>query len=423
MKKGRVIVIGGGAAGTMAAGQAAAEGADVVLLEKMPRIGRKIAISGKGRCNLTNAGDIRDFVKYYPGNGKFLYSSLMQFNNIDLVNFFKQYGVETKIERDGKVFPVKDDSEVVVKALESFLKANGVKVYLQTPASEVIIGDRKQVSGVRTKSGDIIQADAVIVAAGGASYPGTGSTGDGYDFARKLGHNVISPLPALVPLKTLEQWPRELQGLTLKNVEASLWIDDKEQAKAFGEMLFTHFGISGPIILTLSRNVAQALSKNRKAVIKVNLKPDLSFEQLEHIVQNYFQKNINKLLRNSLNDLLPRSIIPVVIKLAGINPDKAVNEITKEERIKLISLLQNLPINVVGTLGLTAAMVTSGGVDVKEVNPATMESRLIKGLFWAGEVLDIDGVTGGYNLQAAFATGYKAGKAAAKYVLTKEYGG
>lgn len=419
MSSRKIVVIGGGAAGAMAAGHAAAEGVEVILIEKMPRIGRKIAISGKGRCNLTNAGDIRDFIKYYPSNGKFLYSSLSQFTNTDVVNFFKRYDVETKVERGGRVFPTKDNSEVIVKALENFLKDNGVKVFLQTPASNVLVDDKKQVHGVQIKSGDIIQSDAVIVATGGASYPGTGSTGDGYDIARELGHHVVTPLPALVPLKTQEQWPKELQGLTLKNVEASLWINDKKQAREFGEMLFTHFGISGPIILTLSHYAAQALSKKQKVAIKINLKPALSFEQLNLRLQRDFQKYINKLFRNSLDDLLPKSIIPTIIKLSGINPDKVVNEFTKEERKKLVSLLQDLPLNIIGTLGLATAIVTSGGVDVKEVNPTTMESRLIKGLFWAGEVLDVDGVTGGYNLQAAFATGYKAGKAAAQYVLAK----
>lgn len=410
----RVIVIGGGAAGTMAAGQAASRGAEVTLLEKMKRLGSKIAISGKGRCNVTNAGDIADFVQYYPGNGKFLYAALKEFDNQALINFLERYGVRTKVERGGRVFPEADDSEEIVKALQKFLKETGVKIILDQAVKEVIVDEQKQVAGVKmAQSEEILRADAVIVATGGASYPGTGSTGDGYSIGEKVGHPIISPLPALVPLRTLELWPKELQGLTLKNVEAAIWVDGKRKAKEFGEMLFTHFGISGPIILTLSRIASQALKDKQNVEIKINLKPALSFEQLDLRLQRDFAKYHNKQFKNSLDDLLPKSMIPVIVTLSGIPAEKAINTVTKEERRRLGHLLQELSLTVTKTLGMGVAIVTSGGIDVKQINPATMESRLIKGLYWAGEVLDIDGVTGGYNLQAAFSSGYKAGKAAA----------
>ncbi|NLI91732.1 MAG: NAD(P)/FAD-dependent oxidoreductase [Peptococcaceae bacterium] len=414
----QVIVVGGGAAGMMAAGQASACGAEVILIEKMKRLGSKIAISGKGRCNLTNAGDIADFTRYYPGNGKFLYASLKEFDNQALMEFFQKYGVKTKIERGGRVFPEADDSEVIVKALKEFLEKTGVKLILEQ-AVERIITDEERVTGLQLKqSKEVLPAGAVIVATGGASFPGTGSTGDGYAMAEELGHKVIRPLPALVPLRTLEQWPKELQGLTLKNVSASIWIEGKKKAEEFGEMLFTHFGISGPIILTLSRIASHALSLQQKVEIRINLKPALTFEQLDLRIQRDFAKYQNKQLKNALDDLLPKSMIPVMVHLSQIDPEKIINQVSKEERKRLCRLLQELQLHITATLGMGVAIVTSGGIDVKQINPATMESRLIKGLFLAGEVIDIDGVTGGYNLQAAFSTGFKAGKAAAHYVHT-----
>ncbi|NLM22021.1 MAG: NAD(P)/FAD-dependent oxidoreductase [Peptococcaceae bacterium] len=426
----RVIVIGGGAAGLMAAGQAAAAGAEVVLIEKMPRLGSKIAISGKGRCNLTNAGDISDFIKYYPGNGKFLYASLKQFDNRALIDFFESLGVKTKIERGSRVFPVSDEAETVINALQKFLSRHKVKVILGHTVEELILTDGPKVTGVKfipTKNNnpgkqdivsqqEICSAGAVIVATGGASYPGTGSTGDGYIWAAKTGHKVLKPLPALVPLRTLEQWPRELQGLTLKNVEVSIWVDGVKKDKQFGEMLFTHFGISGPVILALSRIASHALAEHKKVEVSINLKPALTPEQLDLRLLRDFSKFRNRHFKNSLDELLPRKMIPVIVSLSEIQPDKMTNEINKKERQKLGGLLQDLRLNVTATLGMATAIVTSGGVDTKQINPATMESRLVKGLFWAGEVIDIDGITGGYNLQAAFSTGYKAGRAAANAV-------
>ncbi|RNC28048.1 MAG: hypothetical protein AWM53_01978 [Candidatus Dichloromethanomonas elyunquensis] len=402
----------------MAAGQAAVHGSEVVLIEKMKRLGSKIAISGKGRCNLTNAGDIADFISYYPGNGKFLFASLKEFDNQALIGFFKGYGVKTKIERGARVFPEADDSEVIVNALKQFLGDAGVKVILGQTAGRVITEDQK-VRGLELKlSHEVLPADAVIVATGGASFPRTGSAGDGYAIAEELGHKVIHPLPALVPVRTLEQWPEQLQGLTLKNVNASIWVEGKKKAEEFGEMLFTHFGISGPIILTLSRTASHALSVGQNVEIRIDLKPALSYEQLDLRLQRDFEKYQNKQFKNALEDLLPKSMIPVIVALSQIHPEKAIHQVSKTERTRLCRLLKELLLHITGTLGMGAAIVTSGGIDVKQINPSTMESRLIRGLFWAGEVIDIDGVTGGYNLQAAFSTGFKAGKAAAHYVRT-----
>lgn len=414
----KIIVVGGGAAGIMAAGQAASKDIEVVLIEKKNRLGSKIAISGKGRCNLTNAGDIASFVNYYPGNGKFLFASLKELDNYALIQFFERYNVKTKIERGGRVFPEADDSEVIVKALKKYLSDSGVNIICGQPVKKIIISDQ-QVHGIQLEgSGEIIKADSVIVATGGASYPGTGSTGDGYLFAKQVGHKVIEPLPALVPLRTMEEWPKTLSGLTLRNVTASIWVDGRKKGEEFGEMLFTHFGLSGPIILTLSRIASHALREQHKIQIKINLKPALTTEQLDLRFQRDFDKYKNKQFHNSLDDLLPKSMIPVIIDLSKINPQKPVNELKKEERKRLVNLFQELSLNITSTLGMEVAIVTAGGVDVKQINPATMQSRLVKGLFWAGEVIDIDGVTGGYNLQAAFSTGYKAGRGAAEYVQT-----
>jgi predicted Rossmann fold flavoprotein len=413
----QVIVVGGGAAGMMAAGQAALNGAEVTLVEKMKRLGSKIAISGKGRCNLTNAGDIAEFTDYYPGNGKFLYAAFKQFDNQALINFLEGLGVKSKIERGGRVFPEADDAEVIVKALQKFLEQTKVRVILDKAAGGIVVDEQKRVSGLRMKhTGEVLPAKAVIMATGGASFPGTGSNGDGYAMAEELGHQIITPLPALVPLRTREQWPRELQGLTLKNVKASIWVEGRKKAEEFGEMLLTHFGISGPIILTLSRIASQALHAEQKVTVKIDLKPALSQEQLDLRLLRDFAKYQNKQVKNALEDLLPKRLIPVIIRLAEIDPEKAVNRVNKEERKRLGHLLQGLTLGITGTLGLSTAIVTCGGIDVKQINPATMESRLISGLFLAGEMIDIDGITGGYNLQAAFSTGYQAGKAAAHYV-------
>ncbi|MFZ3102914.1 MAG: NAD(P)/FAD-dependent oxidoreductase [Desulfitobacteriaceae bacterium] len=412
MSEEQLIVIGGGAAGMMAAGQAALMGVKVLLIEKKEVLGRKIAISGKGRCNLTNDENITEFIRRYPGNGRFLQGVLREFDNVRLRQFFVDLGVDTKVERGGRVFPISDDAQIVVKALEKFLLKAEVKVRTSNTVEE-ILAEKGQVKGIRLACGENIPARAVIVCTGGASYPATGSTGDGFRFASKLGHQVVTPRPALVPLCTSEPWVKEVQGLALRNVEASLWFDGKKRASEFGELLFTHFGVSGPIILTLSRLACEALSQGHTVRLEINLKPALTTDQLDLRLQRDFQVFSNKQFKNSLGELLPKSLIPVIIKLSGINPDQVMHQINREERKQLGQLLRRLSLTVTSTLPLAAAIVTAGGVEVKEINPKTMASKIVEGLYWAGEVVDVDGVTGGYNLQAAFAMGYRAGRAAA----------
>lgn len=423
MKGYQVIVVGGGAAGMMAAGQAAQSGARVLLLEKKERLGKKIAISGKGRCNLTNEEDVADFIRHYPGNGRFLHGALREFDNRALREFFAGYGVETKTERGGRVFPVSDEAEKVVEALKAYLAEKNVEVRLQAAVEEILTEDG-QVRGVRAgvrpnaAGAKTYLAPAVIVCTGGLSYPATGSTGDGYKLAAKLGHEVVTPRPALVPLKTAEAWVKDLQGLALRNVEVSLWIGGRKKAVGFGEMLFTHFGVSGPLILTVSRQAGEALRQGEQVRLAVNLKPALTEQQLDVRIQRDFQKYSNKRFKNALEDLLPRSLIPVIIDLSGINPEEVVHQISREGRKRLVGLLRELPLTVTDTLDIEAAIVTAGGVAVREINPKTMASKLVEGLYWAGEVVDVDGITGGYNLQAAFSMGCRAGRSAGAYALT-----
>lgn len=415
MKDRRIIVIGGGAAGMMAAGQAAAAGAHVLLIEKNQRLGRKIAISGKGRCNITNVENVSDFSGHYPGNGRFLQGILHEFDNVHLRTFLAAYGVETKVERGGRVFPVSDEAETVVGALQEFLTESGVDILVGESVAKVVTGSQA-VEGVTLGNGKFYPAEAVIVCTGGASFPGTGSTGDGFRFAQELGHRVIPPRPALVPLRTEEEWVKEVQGLALRNVEATLMLEGKNSATEFGEMLFTHFGVSGPIVLTLSRLAGKACEEGKRVNLQINLKPALSPEQLDLRLQRDFMAAVNKQYKNALGALLPKSLIPVIIALSEIDPDKAVHQITRKERQTLAILLQGLRLTITGTLPLSAAIVTAGGVDVKTIDPKTMASKCVRGLYWAGEVVDVDGVTGGYNLQAAFAMGYRAGRAAGQYV-------
>ncbi|MDD2234019.1 MAG: NAD(P)/FAD-dependent oxidoreductase [Desulfitobacteriaceae bacterium] len=418
MSVGQLIVIGGGAAGMMAAGQAALMGVEVLLLEKKGTLGRKIALSGKGRCNLTNEENITEFIRHYPGNGRFLQGVLREFDNVRLRRFFADLGVETKVERGGRVFPVSDNAGIIVKVLEKFLHQAKVKIRTGTTVEE-ILAENGRIKGVRLADGETLPARAVIVCTGGSSYPATGSTGDGFNFARKLGHQVTPLRSALVPLRTAEDWVKDVQGLALRNVEACLLVAGKKQASEFGEMLFTHFGVSGPIILTLSRLAGEALGKGQAVRLEINLKPVLSPDKLDIRLQRDFQACSNKQFKNSLNELLPKSLIPVIIRLSGINPEQVIHQITRDERKKLGQLLQGLPLTVTSTLPLAAAIVTAGGVEVKEINPKTMASKIIDGLYWAGEVVDVDGVTGGYNLQAAFAMGYRAGRAAGQLVLSE----
>lgn len=408
----KVIVIGAGAAGLMAAGQAAAAGAEVTLLEKNDRPGKKLLITGKGRCNITNTENMPDFIKYIPGNGQFLYGSMSKFDNYDLISFFNNLGLETKVERGGRVFPVSDKAMDVVNTLSDYCVNQGVLIKYNTQVKGIQAVDG-HVTGVRLSDDNLLNCDSVILSSGGASYPATGSTGDGYVFAKKLGHSIIEPKPALVPLETAEEWVREVQGLSLKNVEVSAYHMEKKIASDFGEMIFTHFGVSGPIILTISRHLVPLLAKGISLTLKINLKTALTGEQLDSRIQRDFEKFARKQFQNSLSELLPKSLIPVIIKLSGIPDEKPVHQITREERLKLVQLLQELTLTVTKPRPIKEAIVTAGGISVKEVNPKTMESKLIKGLYFAGEVLDVDAYTGGFNLQAAFTMGYVAGNNAA----------
>ncbi|MBR4153497.1 MAG: NAD(P)/FAD-dependent oxidoreductase [Selenomonadaceae bacterium] len=404
MKK--IIVVGGGCAGMMSAIKAAEHGASVILFEKMPRVGRKLGITGKGRCNLTNTADTEEIIKNLPGNGKFLYSALKNFSSADTVNFFESLGVATKIERGGRIFPVSDDAIEVIDALLKKMTVLGVEVKTNSPVTEIIAKDKKIV-GVLV-DGKIIKADAVILATGGASYPATGSTGDGFKFAKRLGHTVTEILPALVPLE-VEENIKSLQGLSLKNVSVKLLADGKKVSELFGEMLFTHFGVSGPIILTLSRQAAKFLSEGKFVELEINLKPALTPEQLDARILRDFDKFKRKAIKNGLTELLPAKIIPIILDRAYLDEDKKVDEITQAERRRLIEILRGLPFTITKTRPIEEAIVTSGGISVKEINPKTMESKIVSGLFIVGEVADVDGFTGGFNLQAAWSMGNAAG--------------
>lgn len=401
-----LIVIGAGAAGLMAAGKAAARGNEVLLLEKNEQIGKKILITGKGRCNLTNDCEVEEMINNFPETGKFLYSALYNFSNWQLRSFFSDLGVETKVERGDRVFPVSDDAADIVKALKKYIKQRGVKLKLKAKVTEILATD-DQIKGVKLETGREYRGDNILIAVGGKAYPSTGSSGDGYKMAQDLGHTVKAVKPSLVPLETKEQWVKEAQGLNLRNVTATLVVNGKEKEQEFGEMLFTHFGVSGPIILTLSRKVVQHLNQELK--LKINLKPALSLNKLDNRLQRDFKKYTRKQFKNSLDDLLPKKLIPIIIELSSIPNDKFVHQITTEEREELIEILTGLELTITGTRGFRSAIVTTGGVRTEEINPSTMESKLINGLYFAGEIIDIDGYTGGYNLQAAFSTGFLVG--------------
>lgn len=403
----RVIVIGAGAAGLMAAGKAAERGREVLLLEKNDRVGKKLLISGKGRCNITNNTDIEGLIQNIPGNGNFLYSSFYTFSNTDLIELFNKEGLETKVERGGRVFPVSDKARDVVQMLHRFTQKMGAEIQLNTPVKG-IEAKNDSVAGVRLKDGSFIEASSVVLATGGASYPGTGSTGDGYEMAKRLGHSIIPLKPSLVPLLTAEKWVGELQGLSLKNISITL-LDKKDRKiySDFGEMLFTHFGVSGPVILSCSRHILHYGYRNVKLVI--DLKPALDEETLDVRLQRDFDKYSRKQFKNSLDDLLPQKLIPVIIMLSQIPEDKPVNQITKTERRALAKLLKAFTLEIAGSRPISEAIVTVGGVCTDEINPSTMESKLVKGLYLAGEVIDVDGYTGGFNLTIAFSTGYTAG--------------
>ncbi len=414
MSSPRVIVIGGGAAGLMAAGRAAQGGARVTLLERGTSLGRKLRISGKGRGNITNTAEIAEFVEAFGPSGKFLYGAFSRFFRNDLLDLLREQGVETKIERGGRIFLASDRAGDVVEALERWLTASGAKVRLNSRVKSLEVANGRIV-GVKLYAGQM-EADAVIVAAGGASYPKTGSSGDGYVFAREAGHTIVPLRPALSALVTRESWVKEVQGLALKNVEASLLFQAKGQARPrkigaeFGEMLFTHFGVSGPIILTLSRGVSDFLQQG-DVYISIDLKPALKSEQLHaRLMRDFRQK---KHFRNYLREMLPLSLIEPFVNLSEVEGDKPVNSVTAAERNRIVERLKDLRLTVKSMAPLEEAIVTAGGVAIAEIDPRTMMSKLVKGLFFAGEVIDIDARTGGFNLQAAFSTGYVAGEACA----------
>lgn len=404
----RVVVIGGGAAGLMAAVIAGREGAKVTLLEKMNYVGKKMGITGKGRCNITNACDMSEFIKNTPGNGKFLYGAYERFTNEDLLQLLHDAGLETKVERGGRVFPASDSALDVRNIFMKLMKHYGVDVHLEEPVKKLLVDD-SVVTGVVTDK-ETYHADAVVIATGGKSYPATGSTGDGYILAAQVGHKITDIRPSLVPIVTEESWVKDLMGLSLRNVELSVVAKNKVQANMFGEMMFTHFGITGPIVLSLSHTVGKLMRKKNIGTIglDINLKPALSPETLDKRLQKDFDLYSKKQLINGMKDLLPSRLIPLIIELAGIDTQKPINQISKEERQQIGYMLQHMPLTVKGLRPVEEAIVTAGGISLKEFNPKTMESKLVKGLYGAGEVLDIDAFTGGYNLQAAFSTGYVA---------------
>jgi len=408
-----VAVIGGGPAGLLAAGRAAELGAKVVLIEKNRRPGRKLLITGNKRCNITQAiFNTREFVENFGENGRFLFSSLAIFGVEETIDFFQSRGLETKIERGGRVFPVSDKSEDVLNVLTGYLLENGVTIECDSEIVDIESKDNR-ITGLVLRKGKIT-ADCYVLCTGGKSFPGTGSTGDGFGWSEKLGHSVTELNPALVPIKIEEKWVTDLQGLSLRNVEMSIFQHGKKQDSDFGELLFTHFGVSGPIVLHKSRKVGQLL-KQGEVKLSLDLKPALDFTKLDRRLQRDLEKYNNRAFKNCLDDLLPQKLIPATIELSGIEPYKQVNIITKEERHALGRLLKGLVMTVSGLLGFSQALVTSGGISIKEIDPKTMRSKLIDNLFFAGEIIDLDGPTGGYNLQVCWSTGYLAGESAAYY--------
>ena len=412
----KTIVIGGGPAGMMAAISTAYSGNNVILIEKNKLLGKKLLITGKGRCNITNSAEMKEFILNIPRNGKFLYSSFQNFTNIDIINFLKRNGLEVKYERGKRVFPVTDKSIDVLNCFIKELKKLNVDIKLNSEVTEIETKNG-EITGIYLSNGEIIKASKVILATGGKSYSATGSDGSGYKLAKKLGHTITDIKPSIIPLLAEKSLCQKLQGLSLKNVKIK--IKDKSNNKLiyedFGEMLFTHFGVSGPTILSSSahlityENVDNLLEKNQ-IVLYIDLKPALSEEELDTRILRDFEEFKNKNFKNSLSKLLPQKIIDTIIKISKINPEKKVNEITKEERKRLVFLLKNFEVIIKGFRPIDEAIVTSGGISTKEINPKTMESKIIKGLFFAGEIIDVDAYTGGFNLQIAYSTGFTAGK-------------
>lgn len=404
----RIAVIGGGAAG-MAAAIAAADGQEVELFEQNEKLGKKIYITGKGRCNLTNACDMEEFFQAVVKNPKFLYSALYGFDNQQVIDFFNQNGCQTKVERGNRVFPVSDHSSDVIRSMEQVLKQKKVKIHLHSKVQEIMIHNG-HVIGIMVNQ-EKKNFDAVIIATGGFSYQSTGSTGDGYGFAKKIGHTIQNVTPALVPMETEESYIPLLQGVSLKNVKVTIFDQKKKLYEEFGEMLFTHFGVSGPLMLSASSVVNGHLAKHSLQAY-IDLKPAITMEQLDRRVLKEFQENQNKDFRNAIHSLFPTKLIPVMISLSGIDPYKKVNEITKEERDSFCKTIKYFPLTLSRTRDFNEAIITRGGVTTKEIDPSTMESKLVKGIYFAGELIDVDALTGGYNLQIAWSTGVLAGRSA-----------
>ena len=407
-----LAVIGGGPAGMMAAGHAGEIGSRVILLEKNEHLGIKLLISGRGRCNITNAEeDLKKIINIYGPNGKFLYAALNKFSNKDVIDFFVSRGIKTKVEINGRVFPVSDNANDVLSCLKKYLKDNKVEVRFNSLVEKIVIStgnsNNKKIEKIILKNGKEIVADNFVFATGGKSYPKTGSTGDGYKWLKKIGHRVIALKPALTPIIVKEKIVKQLEGLSLKNVEISLW-EKRKIASCFGEAIFTSNGLSGPLILNLSKQISEDKIKDLK--LKIDFKPKFDYPTLDKRILKNFAEQKNKQLKNSLNKLLPKKLIPVIIELSGIEKNKKVNEVTRIERKKIIKLLKEFELSIKGLVGFEKAVITSGGVDLKEVDPRTMRSKIIDNLYLAGEILDIDGPTGGYNLQVAWSTGYLAGE-------------
>lgn len=404
----KVIVIGGGPAGMMAAYAASCQGHAVTVLEQNEKLGKKLFITGKGRCNITNAGDMDNLFANVMSNRKFLYSAFYTFDNEQVLSFFENQGLRTKVERGNRVFPLSDHSSDVIAALNRALKSQNVDIRLHTKVQSLLIRDEAACGVVLSDGRKTVEADDVIVATGGISYPSTGSTGDGYRMAEESGHALVECTPSLVPFETKEDWVKDLQGLSLRNVTVSIYHGKKKLFEDFGEMLFTHFGVSGPLVLSASGMIKPVQFK-QELCMYIDLKPALDAEQLDKRILREFDAAMNKQFKNVIGSLMPTKMIPVVIRLSGIDPDKKVNEVSREERQHLVQLLKRLPLTINGLRGWNEAIITKGGVSVKDINPSTMESKKVSHLFFCGEVLDLDALTGGYNLQIAWSTGYLAG--------------
>ncbi len=402
----KVLVVGGGAAGMFAAIFAAYNGNEVHLYEKNEKLGKKLFITGKGRCNITNTSDMETLFSSVVTNAKFLYSSFYGYTNQNVIDFFKNIGVRTKVERGNRVFPVSDHSSDVIIGLTKELEKLGVEIHLRTEVERIV--GTEQFEYVKLKNGTKVSGDACIVATGGCSYPTTGSTGDGYRFAKELGHKVGELLPSLVPLVIKEEYVKELQGLSLRNVEAAVYDGKKKLYDDFGEMLFTHYGVSGPLMLSASSYIGKEVKKKELRLV-IDLKPALTFEQLDQRVLRDFEESKNKQFKNAIQKLFPSKLVPVILAVSDIDSEKKVNLITREERHEFVTLIKNFTLTITDLRDFNEAIITKGGVNVKEISPATMESKLVRGLYFVGEVLDLDALTGGFNLQIAWSTGYAAG--------------